>query len=261
MGTLRLFFLGGLTSYRALFNWLSPWILIPTFLIDPVFQILLFAFVGRNAGVGSDGFYLIGNAVHYAAVPCLFAMGNTVGGERYSGTLPLLLVSPARRIPLFLGRSLPVILNGFVVAVIALVFGGVLLRVRFGVGSLAPLALVVAVSTFSCTGLGLLNAAASLRVRETAVLPNVFLGILLVFSGVNVPVDRLPHWMASASAWMPLTHGIAAARGVAAGGSLQSVSRNVFLEAGVGLLYASAGLVLLAVLEYESRRRATLEMY
>ncbi len=261
MGTVRLVVLGGLTSYRALFSWLSPWILIPTFVIDPIFQILLFVFVGRTAGVGSDTFYLIGNAVQYSAIPCLFAMGNTIGGERYSGTLPLLLVSPARRVPLFLGRSLPVILNGFLVAIIALVVGAVALHIWFPVRTLAPLALVVAVSTFSCTGLGLTGAALSLRVRETAVLPNVFFGILLIFCGVNVPLSALPAWMASVGAWLPLSHGIAAAREVAGGASLGSVSRALLAEAGVGLLYAAVGLVLLGFFEYEARRRATLETY
>jgi ABC-2 type transport system permease protein len=261
MATFRLVVIGGISSYRALFNWLSPWILVPTFLIAPIFQILLFAFVGRSAGVGSDAFFLIGNAVQYAAIPCLFAMGNTIGGERYAGTLPLLLASPARRVPLFLGRALPVIVNGFIVAVVALTSGALLLGVPFPPATLGPLALVVAVTTFSCTGLGLLNAALSLRVRETAVLPNVFFGILLVFSGVNVPVSALPHWMAAVSRWLPMTHGIAAAREVAAGAPLASVSRLVAAEAGIGVLYTVAGLVLLAVLEYESRRRATLETY
>jgi len=105
MSSLRIFLIGGLTSYRALFNWLTPWILIPSFILGPIFQILFFAYVGRTAGVGSDSFFLIGNAVLYASIPCLFAMGNTIGGERQQGTLPLLLASPAYRIPLFLGRA------------------------------------------------------------------------------------------------------------------------------------------------------------
>ena len=45
---LRVFFVGGLISFRALFNWLSPWIYIPSLLIAPIFQILLFAFIGRS---------------------------------------------------------------------------------------------------------------------------------------------------------------------------------------------------------------------
>jgi ABC-2 type transport system permease protein len=132
MRSVRLFLLGGLISYRALFNWLNPWILVPTFILSPLFQILLFAYIGRTASVGSDEFFLIGNAVQYAAIPCLFAMGSTIEGERQWGTLPLLLVSPARRIPLFLGRALPVILNAIGVAVVGLAGGALLLRVYLG---------------------------------------------------------------------------------------------------------------------------------
>ena len=54
MTSLRVFFVGGLISFRALFNWLSPWIYIPSMLVAPIFQILLFAYIGRNAGVESD---------------------------------------------------------------------------------------------------------------------------------------------------------------------------------------------------------------
>ena len=76
MSGVRIFFVGGLTSYRALFSWLSPWILIPTFCIGPLFQILLFAYIGRSAGLASDKFYVTGNALQYAAIPCLFAMSQ-----------------------------------------------------------------------------------------------------------------------------------------------------------------------------------------
>jgi ABC-2 type transport system permease protein len=218
-------------------------------------------FVGRSAGVGSDAFYLIGNAVQYAAIPCLFAMGNTIEGERIQGTLPLLLASPARRIPLFLGRALPVILNGFGVAVVSLTVGALVLRVPFPARSLAPLALVLVVSTFSCAGLGLLCAALALRVRETAVLSNVIFGILLIFSGVNVPVSALPAWMATVSPWLPLTHGIGAAREVASGAPLSSVTGALLAETGLGVLYGAGGPLLPAHSDSEARRRATLESY
>ncbi|MER7002827.1 ABC transporter permease [Dactylosporangium sp. NPDC000555] len=260
MNALRLFFIGGLTSYRALFAWLSPWVLVPTFILGPIFQILFFAYVGRAAGVEDDAFFVIGNAVQYAAIPCLFAMGNTISGERQQATLPLLLASPAARLPLFLGRALPVIVNGFVVSVVALFVGAVLLGVHLRPESAVPLTLVVAVSAFACTGLGLTNAALALRVRETAVLPNILFGILLIFAGVNVPLSKLPAWMAAVAHWLPLTHGIDAARRVAAGATLGAVRGDLLAEAGLGLLYAAAGLALLAWFERESRRRATLDV-
>ena len=258
--SLRIFFVGGLISFRALFNWLSPWIYIPSLLIAPIFQILLFAYIGRSAGIESDAFFVIGNAVQYSAIPCLFAMANTVAGERWTQTLGIVLSTPARRIPLFLGRSLPVVVNGFFVSMFSLVVGSALLGVTIPWSAWLPLALVVAVAAMSCTGLGLANAALGLRVRETAVLSNVLFGVLLIFCGVNVSLDALPGWMAAVGSWLPLTHAIEAARALAAGGSLGSVSGLVGQEIGLGVLYGGGGLAALRYFEMEGRRRAALEI-
>ena len=96
MKSLRVFFVGGLISFRALFGWLTPWVYIPSMLVAPVFQILLFVYIGRSAQLQSDAFYVIGNGLQYAAVPCLFAMANTIAGERFQQTLGYILITPAR---------------------------------------------------------------------------------------------------------------------------------------------------------------------
>lgn len=260
MAALRVFFIGGLLSYRALFSWMSPWIFIPSLVVTPVFQILLFAYIGRTAGVGDDRFFLIGNAIQYAAIPCLFAMGNTISGERRSSTLSLLLVTPARRLAIFGGRAVPTIANGSAVTIISLVIGAALLRVSIPVTAALPLVVVVVIAAASCTGLGLLLAAVALRVRETAVLPNIVYGTMLIFGGVNAPLDRLPVWMQVVGNVLPLTHAIAAGRLVAAGRPLGDVGGLLAIEIGIGAAYALAGLGLLRLLETSSRRNATLEL-
>jgi len=255
----RIFFVGGLTSFRALFYWLTPWIYVPTMLIAPIFQILLFAYIGRSAGLASDEFFLIGNALQYAAVPCLFAMAQAIGGERYQNTLSAILVSPAPRIPLFFGRSLPVVLNGAFVAAFALFTGSLVLHVHLPASSFAPLLLIVLIAAFSCTGLGLVNAALSLRIRENAVLSNVIFGFLLIFTGANVPLDDLPDWMSTAAQGMPFTHAIEAARQVAHGASLSDVRGLIGAELLVGVIYGVAGYLLVRWFETLSRRHASLE--
>ncbi len=260
MTSLRVLLVGGLISFRALFSWLNPWIYVPAMLVAPIFQILLFAYIGRSAGVESDSFFLIGNALQYSAIPCLFAMAQAIAGERYGQTLGIVMATPARRLPLFLGRSLPVVANGFVVSMFSLVVGALVLGVHIPVTAWLPLGLVVAVAAASCTGFGLLNAALALRVREIAVLTNVLFGVLLIFCGVNVALDSLPGWMATVGRLLPLTHAIEAARGLAGGASLGSVSGLVGTELLVGLVYGAIGMVALALLEVEGRRRATLEM-
>ena len=260
MTSLRIFFIGGLQSFRALFNWLSPWIYIPSLVIGPLFQILLFAYIGRTTGVGSDKFFVIGNALQYAAIPCLFAMTNIVAGERSQNTLAYILVSPAGRIPIFVGRALPVVVNGAFVAALSLVLGSLVLNVHVAAGSLAPLAFVVLVTAYSCTGLGLISAGLGLRIRETAVLANVLFGVLLIFTGANVPLDTLPDWMSTISGWLPITHGIAAAREVADGASLADVSGLVAKEAALGTAFAIGGYSLIRFMERQARARASIEV-
>ena len=238
MTSLRIFFVGGRMTYRALFYWLTPQIYVPSLLVAPIFQILLFVYIGRSAGLESDEFYVIGNAIQYAAIPCLFAMTQMIGGERYQNTLSAILVSPARRVPLFFGRSLPVIVNGAFVSAFSLTAGVIILGIDIPASAIAPLALVIVVAAFSCTGLGLINAALSLRIRENAVLSNVIFGFLLIFTGANVPLSELPEWAQTMSDGLPFTHAIEAARELADGASLGDVAGLVGTELFIGVLYA-----------------------
>jgi ABC-2 type transport system permease protein len=255
----RLFFVGGITSYRALFYWLSPTIYIPSLVVAPVFQILLFAYIGRSAGLETDKFYVVGNALQYAAIPCLFAMSQLISGERYQNTLSAILVSPASRIPLFFGRALPVIGNAAFVSAFSFTAGCLILGVELPAGSIPGLAVTIGIAAFSCTGLGLINAAVSLRVRENAVLSNVIFGFLLIFTGANVPLDELPGWMSAISHGLPFTHAIAAARELADGAAFASVADTLVTEVLIGLAYLVVGYSLLRFFEWQGRKHATLE--
>ncbi len=150
-------------------------------------------------------------------------------------------------------------LNGFLVAAFALAAGALVLRVDLPVRTWSGLALAIAVSSLSCTGLGLLVAAVALRVRQTQVLSNIIVGLLVVFAGVNVPVGAMPAWMRIVAHGLPLTNGIGAARRLAAGYGVGEAAGPLLAELGLGVGYAVLGLLLLRLLEVESRRRSTLE--
>jgi ABC-2 type transport system permease protein len=259
MTNLRVFFVGGLISYRALFNWLNPWVFVPTLVVTPIFQVVFFAFLGRSAGLESDRFFVIGNAVQVAALPGLFAMTFTITGERYSQTLAPLLATPANRTALFLGRALPVIGNAAFVSVIAFVGSSLMLHVHIPLRSFPSLALVVGVTAVACTGFGFLGGAIGLRMRDVIILINMLDAVLLIFCGVNIPTATLPHWMQVVGQGLPVTHGLQAARRVADGAALGSVAHFLLVELAIGLAYAAAGMALLRYLENEARRHATLE--
>ena len=259
MTAARIFFVGGLLSFRALFSFLRPAIFVPSLLVAPIFQILLFVYVGRSAALEDDAFYVIGNAIQYAAVPCLFAMTFTIAGERYQRTLGYLLVSPAPRLPLFLGRALPVVVNGFLVSLFALVVGGAIVGVDVPASSYPAIAVAAAASALGCTGFGLVSAGIGLLLREQAVLANILFGLLLVFTGANVPVDELPGWMQQVSQALPFTHGIEAARRLAGGEGLGDVAGLLGAELLVGAAYGVLGFAAIRFAERLSRRYATLD--
>jgi ABC-2 type transport system permease protein len=129
-------------------------------------------------------------------------------------------------------------------------------------GSRVPaLALVVLVSTSSCTALGLLIGSIGLRARDVFFGSNLVYFLMLLFCGVNVPLSALPGWMGAIGRGLPLTHGIEAGRRLAAGASLSDVSRLVWTEAAIGVAYAATAYVLFRIFEFEGRRRASLETF
>jgi ABC-2 type transport system permease protein len=259
VNSLRVFAIGGVISYRALFHWQSPTYYIPTMLGHPLFQILFFAYLGRFSHVQNDAFFVVGNAVQVSAMAGVYGMSMTIGGERWTQTLGPLLATPANRLALFLGRALPQIANGVLVSAFGFLAGWALLDFDPPLRSAPALALIVVVTAASCTGFGLVIGALGLRFRDVFMISNPAYFLMLLVCGVNVPLGALPGWLEAVGRSLPLTHGIAAAREVAAGAPLGSVDALVWTEVAIGAAWALTGYLLMRVLEEESRRRASLE--
>jgi ABC-2 type transport system permease protein len=258
---LRVLIVGGLTSYRALFNWISPWVFFPHMIGYPVFEILFFAYLGRFAEVQSDKFFLIGNAFMGIAVTGMFGMSAAIAGERRSQTLLSLLASPASRLALFLGRALPSILTGYLVAATAFAICTPILDVGFTGPELVLLSVAALVCSFACTAFGLCIGALGFRGRNVTLFADVVAGSMLIVSGANVPLERLPGWVQALSSVIPVTHALEAARELTDGAALGDVSGLLATEAAIGVVYLGLGLCLLRLFEFEGRRSATLEAF
>ena len=259
--SMRVFFVGGGISYRALFNWINPGIYIPTMLGAPLFQILFFTYLGRYAGSQDDAFFIVGNAIQVAAMSGIYGMTMGIANERQYGTLQPLLATPANRLAIFSGRALPFIANGIVVSAFGFAVSWLLLDFRPAEGSVPALAVAVVITTCSCVALGMLIGSIGLRARDVFFGANLVYFLMLLVCGVNVAIDDLPGWLAAIGRCLPLTHGIEAAREIATGASLGDVAGLLWTEALIGLAYATAAYGLFRVFEAEGRRRASLETY
>lgn len=258
---LRIFFVGGTISYRALFNWISPLVYVTTMLGSPLFQILFFTYLGRYAGSRGDDFFIVGNAVQVSAMAGIYGMVMGIANERQYGTLAPLLATPANRLAMFAGRALPNVVNGLFVSSFGFAISWLFLDFSPDPAVVPALAFVVVVTVFSCTALGMLIGSIGLRARDVFFAANLVYFLMLLLCGVNVPVGDLPGWLEAVGRALPLTHGIEAAREIVAGASLGSVRDLVVTEALVGAAYAVVAYVLFRLFEAEGRRRGSLETY
>jgi ABC-2 type transport system permease protein len=261
MTTARVFFVGGVISYRALFNWINPGTYVTTMLGSPLFQILFFTYLGRYAGSQDDSFFIVGNAMQVAAMSGIYGMTMGIANERQYGTLQPLLGTPANRLAIFSGRALPFILNGIFVSAFGFGIAWLFLDFSADAGSIPPLAVAVLITTCSCVALGMLIGSIGLRARDVFFGANLVYFLMLLVCGVNIANDDLPGWLGAIGRCLPLTHGIEAGREIVSGASLSAVSGLLVTEAVIGLVYGTAAYVLFRVFEAEGRRRASLETY
>jgi ABC-2 type transport system permease protein len=256
----RVFWYGGRMSYGMLFNWARPSIYIPTLIGGPTFQLLFFAALGSYASGRSPAYFAIGNAVQVSAVAGVFGMTMAIANERWFGTLPALLATPANRAALFAGRFLPFLANGLLVSLYAFAVGVLLLGVRLEPSTIGVVALALVVTVFSCTAIGALQGAISLRLRDGLFGANLLVMAFLVFCGVNIPLETLPGWMQAVGNVLPFTHGLAAVRQAADGAGLDRVGGLIAVELLIGVIYAALAFGLFRFLERSSRRNATLDV-
>lgn len=259
---LQLFWQGAVLSYIGLFHWLRPGQYIATKVWGPLTYMLFFVLLGRYASGNDDtSFYVVGNALQTIAFSGIYGVTMSVGGDREAGTLQYLFGSPADRFLMFTGRSVMHILDGMLGAVIGFTWGVLILGLDLSQANLPALALIILIASFSTSGLGMLMGCLSLVTRNVMFVNNTVFFLLLVFTGANIELARLPGWAQALGQVLPLTRAIDAARRAVAGETLAGVAGLLAVELGIGLAYLLAGFVLFRWFEVQARRNDTLEAF
>lgn len=245
----------GLAEFRNLYSlrsWTIGW------LVRMLAQVAFFGSIGLLIRSRAYMQYLlVGNAVVIVALEATIVV-LFMAGERFNGTLQLLLTTPTQAITVFLGRGLNWIATGVVTATITLI----LLPPLFGV-PVPPLRLLACLPVLVVIGIaayayGSFLGGLTLRMPSLDWLVlNVGYLLVMTLAGVNVPVAYWPAAMRAVAQLLPVTHGLHAIRGILAGGQPGAILADVGLEVVVG-----AGWLLAAGLSYQwfiahARRRGS----
>jgi len=258
----KIFFDGAILSYRALFRWLRPATYIASKILAPLTMMIFFVLIGAYASGSNDAsFYVIGNALIFAASSGIFGETMSIGGERWSGTLPYLFGSPANRMAIFVGRAFMHILDGMLGVFIGLGWGILLFGLDLSQTHLMPLLLTILITTFSTAGLGLLMGCVGLITRNVMLVNNTVYFSMLLFSGANISLESLPKWIQVVSSYIPLTRGIASTRLIVAGAGINEVLPLLLEEFLIGLIFTLLGFFLFSTFEKQAKKLGTLEIF
>lgn len=256
----RVAFTGGVLAYRALFAWLTPWLFVTTMVATPILQISFFGLLGPGISDRPVEVFVVGNALQACALAGVLGMPQMIEGERTFGTVPYLILSPAARSAVYLGRMLPTVINGIIVAVVGLVSGGLVFRAELIGEATSTIALAALAGVFSCTALGVLLGALGLVYRDVFTQGGTVYLLLLLLSGANVPVGELPGWLQPVSLAVPLTRSIDVATTAFTAGTGDSAGEALWGELAVGVIYTCLGYASLRLLERRARTAGRLEL-
>lgn len=261
MSSLRIFFSSAIFSFKAQFSWLNPPMWLTMKLVLGLSQMAFFVFVGQYIqGSSVIPYIAIGNALQTVAWNTVFSVINITSHDKWDGTLPLLLATPANRLPIFVGRAMLHVLDGMLSVAINFVFAVLLFGVSLANADLLALAVVVVLTAFTMAGFGLLIGGFSFYIRDPMIFANIFTFILLIFCGVNFSVSDLPGPLQLISRIFPLTYGIEAARSaIKDGASLIQIAPTLGQELIVGIASIAIGYIFFMSFERVARKTGRIE--
>ncbi len=265
MNPLRIFFSSALFSFRAQFGWLYPPMWLTMKLVMSLSQMAFFVFVGQflltsgSASADIIAYIAIGNALQMLSWNAVFSVINITSHDKWDGTLPLLLATPAHRLPIFVGRAMMHVFDGMLSVVVSFVYAAFLFGVNFGNTNMLALVVVVFLAAASMSGFGLLIGGLAFHFRNPLVFANIFTFILLIFCGVNFPVQELPQLLQIVSYIFPLTYGIEAGREAIKGATFIDIAPLLSQMVIVGLISTLLGYLFFRTFERWARKTGQLE--
>lgn len=230
-----------LADLRTMYTW-KTWVF--AWLVRVLCQVMFFGVIGWLVGSAeTTRFLVIGNAVYVGVTAAMLVVQST-SWERLTGTLPLLVASPANPFTVFAGRSAQWLLDGLAISAISLFMVGALFGIELPLPRALLFALLMPVVLGSVYSFGLLLGAIGLRMMGLRnIISSLGHSILMVWCGVQVPPTYWPAWVQRITDFLPLKHGLIAIRNLL--DQRGPILRPIMLELLVGI-----GWLLIAMLAF-----------
>ncbi len=247
-------------SNKALFHWLNGPAYVSNVFLRPILQIILFALIGRFAGQPEAIQIYITGIIAYSCPGLLVAtLSQMLYNDLQFGTLPSLYASAANRAAAYFTRAGLQYPNGLLVIATSVLTGWLVVGLDLSHTNWpAFIATVLALTASSCT-YSLFVGTMCLHTRTWGFVYIIFQGMVMVLTGIIIPVAALPGPLWALAQVLPVTHALEALRASVNGAGLGEVAGLLGTELVIGLAYAVLGLVSFVWFERVVKQRGTLE--
>jgi ABC-2 type transport system permease protein len=217
---------------------------------------------GYRLDVNRETIVLLIGAVVWSYLGLIFEIETeTVAWERWEGTIEYTFMAPLSRPAHLLGMGAFAVVYGVLRTVLLFALVASFLNVHFGHPDFAAATLVLAISSLSFVGIGIMTAVLPLISPEKGTqLGFIAQGLLLVVSGVYYPVSVLPQWMQWISVVSPATYTLEGARrAILDGAGPAAVWNDIWPLIVIGVIAIPLGLYVFSLGERYAKRHGRLK--
>jgi ABC-2 type transport system permease protein len=218
--------------------------------------------VGGKVDVEKLTTVLLVGAVIWAYLGIIFEiLTETVAWERWEGTIEYTFMAPLSRPAHLLGMGAFAVVYGLLRTILLFGVVSAFLDVHYTNANFASAMVIIAVSSVSFVGIGMMTAVLPLISPEKGTqLGFIAQGLLLVISGVYYPVSVLPQWMQWLSVVSPATYTLEGARkAVLDGAGVAALWGEIWPLLLIGVIAILAGLAVFAQGERYAKRHGRLK--
>jgi len=217
---------------------------------------------GYRLDVNRETIVLLIGAVVWSYLGLLFEIvTETVAWERWEGTIEYTFMAPLSRPAHLLGMGAFAVVYGLLRTILLFGVVSAFLDVHYTNANFASAMVIIAVSSVSFVGIGMMTAVLPLISPEKGTqLGFIAQGLLLVISGVYYPVSVLPQWMQWLSVVSPATYTLEGARkAVLDGAGVAALWGEIWPLLLIGAIAIPAGLAVFAQGERYAKRHGRLK--
>ena len=220
------------------------------------------AFSGTKLDTSYLILYMLLGSILWGYLSILFEIvAETVAWERWEETIEYTFMAPVRRATHLLSTCGYAILYGILRSGMILLVVSIFFDLNLQKANLLSAAGILAVSSFSFVGLGIVAAVLPLISPEKGVqVVHIFQALLLMFSGVYYEVDVLPGWMQQVGKLSPATYALRGMRAsVLEGKKMTEMWSSIWPLILLGALLLPSGLMFFGKMEKWAKRRGVLK--